>query len=271
MFLFFLVFSFLLGAIIGSFTNCFIWRLHKDESLWGRSYCPHCRHQIAWYDNIPILSFFILGRRCRYCRKKISWQYPIVELSTALLFAGAFSVAVAKFVPEGLDYYSAYLLSDPLFAVYLVKLWLMIFVAMVIFVFDWRWYLIPDKVVLPASALILVLNLFLGFPWLPLLLSGFLGGGFFLAQFVLSRGRWIGGGDIRLGLFWGLAWGSLGYLGMFLLLTYCLGSVIGLGLIAIGKKHWSSKVPLGVFMSLAAVIMIFFSSSLAVWFSELTF
>jgi len=63
------IFIFLFGLIIGSFINCLVWRLHKKETLWGRSYCPHCRKHIAWYDNIPVISFFILRAKCRKCRK----------------------------------------------------------------------------------------------------------------------------------------------------------------------------------------------------------
>ncbi len=80
MIIFITSFVFLLGLIIGSFLNCLIWRLHKKESMLGRSYCPKCGQQIAWYDNIPILSFVFLGGKCRHCRKEISWQYPAVEL-----------------------------------------------------------------------------------------------------------------------------------------------------------------------------------------------
>ena len=108
MFYFFLIFSGILGAIIGSFTNCFIWRLYKEETLGGRSYCPKCRKQIAWYDNIPLLSFFCLGGKCRQCREKISWQYPVVEASAALLFALAFYRLSNALIPGGLDYYNLF-------------------------------------------------------------------------------------------------------------------------------------------------------------------
>jgi prepilin signal peptidase PulO-like enzyme (type II secretory pathway) len=266
---FFLFFSFLFGAVIGSFTNCFVWRLHEKESLWGRSYCPKCRKQIAWYDNIPVLSFLALFGRCRQCGKKISWQYPLVEFSTACLFALSFYFVSREAVPGGFDYYSLFLLSDSRFILTLVKEWLVIFVTTVIFIYDLRWYLIPDSVVLPACLLVFFTNLFLGFNWLMLLFCALIGGGFFLLQFIVSRGRWIGGGDIRLGLLLGLVTGSYELLILAILLTYCIGSIIGLGLVAIGRKHWGSKVPLGVFLAPALVVTIFFGKAIVNWYSGL--
>jgi len=92
-----LLFIFFFGLIIGSFLNCLIWRLHKAETVLGRSYCPHCQHQLAWYDNVPVLSFVLLLGRCRYCHKKISIQYPLVELVTGVLFVLAFSLLNSNF------------------------------------------------------------------------------------------------------------------------------------------------------------------------------
>ncbi|MFA7601286.1 MAG: prepilin peptidase, partial [Patescibacteria group bacterium] len=84
---FFIFFMFLFGLIIGSFLNCLIWRLYKEETVLGRSYCPKCGQELKWYDNIPVLSFIFLKGRCRFCNDKISWQYPLVEIITGLLFA----------------------------------------------------------------------------------------------------------------------------------------------------------------------------------------
>ena len=80
-------FIFLFGLAVGSFLNCVIYRLERGESFFsGRSYCPHCQHVLNWQDLIPVFSFLILKGKCRYCSQKFSWQYPLVELATALLF-----------------------------------------------------------------------------------------------------------------------------------------------------------------------------------------
>ncbi|PIY78427.1 MAG: prepilin peptidase, partial [Parcubacteria group bacterium CG_4_10_14_0_8_um_filter_35_7] len=80
-------FIFIFGLCIGSFLNAVIWRLHRKESFFkGRSYCPKCRHSLGARDLIPLLSFLLLKGKCRYCKEKISWQYPVVELATGLLF-----------------------------------------------------------------------------------------------------------------------------------------------------------------------------------------
>src|SRR3972149_5315706 len=82
-----LIAFFIFGLIIGSFLNVVVYRLRDAETLLGRSFCRHCKHQIRWYDNIPLLSFILLRGECRDCQNKISWQYPAVELMTGALFA----------------------------------------------------------------------------------------------------------------------------------------------------------------------------------------
>ena len=92
---------FLIGLAVGSFLNALIYRLSKDESVlssknsklfgFARSYCPKCKHKLRWYDLIPVLSFIVLKGKCRYCHQKISWQYPLVELTTGILFLSIFN------------------------------------------------------------------------------------------------------------------------------------------------------------------------------------
>jgi prepilin signal peptidase PulO-like enzyme (type II secretory pathway) len=266
LFFYFLFFVFLLGAVIGSFTNCFVWRLHENETLWDRSYCPKCRKQIAWFDNIPVLSFLFLGGRCRQCGKKISWQYPLVEFSTACLFALAFYLTAKSFVGAGDLAENLYLLSDPKFILALVKDWLAIFALTAIFIYDWRWYIIPDKIAIPAALLIFIINLFLGYGWITALACALIGGGFFLAQLLVSQGKWVGGGDIRLGILLGFATARYDELLLAMLLTYSIGSVASIILVIFGKKHWDSKVPLGVFMAPALIITLFFGQRIVDWY-----
>lgn len=266
---FILIFIFLIGLMIGSFTNCFIWRLYKDESLWGRSYCPKCRKNIAWYDNLPILSYFILGRKCRHCKKKISIQYPAVELAMGLLFLVSFWLSLEKMIPEPLNCYNTYLLLQGEFVLTVSRDFFIIFVMVSIFVYDLRWMLIPDKLILPAAGLVFIINLLLGFPVMVLLFLAALGTSFFLIQFVVSRGKWIGGGDLRLGLFMGLAFGSLSLLITSIIFAYCIGSIVGILLILAKKKKWKSKMPLGVFLAMSTILTLFFGNDFVSWYLEL--
>ena len=135
----------------------------------------------------------------------------------------------------------------------------------VIFIYDLRWFLILDKVTLPACILVFLFSCILGANWLNLLISGIIGGSFFFIQFALSRGKWIGGGDIRLGLLMGLALGwPMVMVAIFL--AYFIGSFAGIGLIISGKKKWGSKIPLGVFLSTATIITLFWGEQILNWY-----
>jgi prepilin signal peptidase PulO-like enzyme (type II secretory pathway) len=138
----------------------------------------------------------------------------------------------------------------------------------VIFIYDLRWYLILDIVTLPACLIVFILNLILGFNLWNLLISGIIGGSFFLIQFVISKGKWIGGGDIRLGLLIGLTLGWPGVLTA-IIISYFIGSIVGLGLIAAGKKQWGSEVPLGVFLTVGAIITLFWQTQILNWYFNL--
>jgi prepilin signal peptidase PulO-like enzyme (type II secretory pathway) len=267
---FFLITVFILGLIIGSFLNCLIWRLHKKETILGRSYCPECRRQIFWYDNIPLLSYLLLHGKCRHCQKRISYQYPLVEFVVGALFVLAFFYnfpVQSSFFLDG-QFSMIALLT-------LIRDWLLICVMVIIFVYDLRWYLILDVVSLPASLVFLIFNLVIDYlkfngslpanVWQGLLFSGIIGMSFFLLQFIISKGRWIGGGDIRLGLLMGLALGWPNIL-VALFIAYILGSVVGVGLIMAGKKQWGSQVPFGVFLSVATIISLFWGSQLLNWY-----
>jgi len=211
-----LVNVFAFGLIIGSFLNCLIWRLYQNETVGGRSYCPHCRHLIYWYDNIPLLSFCLLGGKCRHCHNKISWQYPLVELSTAVLFLLTFQADLAS------ANFAALLLRD----------WLLVATLMIIFVYDLRWRLVPITIVWGSAVIIFFLNLYLGVPLISLLFYGALGALFFWLQYILTKKRGVGEGDIWLGLLLGLAFPRGGDLILILLITYITGSAVGLWLIS---------------------------------------
>ncbi len=269
MVIYILVLVFVLGLVIGSFTNCFIWRLYKKESLWNRSYCPKCRGKISWYDNIPLLSYLILKGKCRKCKKAISLRYPIVEFVVAFLFTISFYLNYQDFFKESLSIYNFFLILDSRFLLLFLRDFFVIFVMTVIFIYDLKWMIIPDKVILPACIIVFIINLFLNFSFLSLFFMGIIGASFFLFQFVVSRGRWIGGGDIRLGLFMGLLFGRLDYLITALCLTYFIGSIISIWLLLVKKSQWSSKIPLGIFLSFATIITLFFGREIVSWYLNL--
>ncbi|MCK4554652.1 prepilin peptidase [Candidatus Parcubacteria bacterium] len=266
-----IIFIFLFGLIIGSFLNCLIWRLHQGEGILNRSYCPKCKKQIAWYDNIPILSFIVLRGKCRYCGKAISWQYPIVELVTGALFVMA---VICNLIPRGIAGWDLSQIANFQLLITIIRDWFLIAVMIIIFIYDLRWYLILDIITLPACAIVFILNLIISFQcsqcaqWPNLLISGIIGGSFFLIQFIISRGKWIGGGDIRLGLLMGLALGWPKII-VAIFLAYLIGSVVGVGLLMAGKKKWGSKLPLGVFLSAATVVVLFWGERIVGWYMNL--
>ena len=246
----FYAFVILIGLIIGSFLNCLIWRLYKDENLTGRSYCPKCREMIAWYDNIPLLSFIILGGRCRRCHQSIAWRYPLVELTTAVLFLLTFQQTVA----------------DPNFTLLLTHDWLVVATLLVIFVYDATWQMVPMLLVWPMTAVILVFNLLLGVPILTLLLFGLIGTAFFLIQYVLTRRRGVGEGDIWLGLMLGLTFPSGPLLLVLLVVSYGAGTLVSLILMAVGRKGWKAKIALGPFLAFGAIITLIWGEPLIRYF-----
>ncbi|HXK32331.1 MAG TPA: prepilin peptidase, partial [Candidatus Paceibacterota bacterium] len=147
--LFFTLFIFVFGLVIGSFLNCLIYRLETGGNfLKGRSFCPHCKHILSWQDLIPVFSFLFLKRKCRYCEKPISSQYPLVELFTGFLF-----VLVLNFVFK-IQLFSFENILSLLFLI-VISCFLI-----VIFVFDLKHYIIPDKVVYPAIILSIIYIIF---------------------------------------------------------------------------------------------------------------
>jgi len=248
---------FIFGLIIGSFLNVVIFRLKlKEQFIIGHSKCPNCSHDLGFWDLIPVFSFIFLKAECRYCRASISWQYPAVELSTALLFVFGYyhyfslNAGLITQLPVLLEY-SAYLV----FTCFLT----------VIFVYDFKYYLILDKVSLTAFLAAAFLNILSGKPWQNLLLASLAVGGFFLLQFIVSKGKWIGGGDIRLGLVMGAMLGWPQVLAA-LFLAYILGSIVGLSLVLFKKKGWKSQLPFGTFLAPATLVVYLWGNSLIKWY-----
>lgn len=240
------------GMLIGSFINCLAWRLYQEETILGRSYCPKCLNKIKWYDNIPLISFLILKGKCRSCAKSISWQYPLVELITGLLFGTSFLIFG----------------SEPII---LLKSLVVISILVLVFIFDFRWYLIPVSVLVWGGLIIIALgvvsNLFiLGYYLFSVIVTISLAVVFFGAQYLITKGKGLGEGDIWLGAFLGAAFSNVLDLTVAVLGAYFIGALVAISLVLSGNKKWGSKLPLGVFLSLGGLISLFWGQEIASWY-----
>ena len=266
---------FVFGLIIGSFLNAVIYRIWAKRSfLKGRSFCPYCKHPLSWKDLIPLLSFLILRGKCRYCRKPISWQYPLVEISAGLLFVFSWSYIITEnnflsfnFLPPNGELFSVLSLQNLLAVFYLL---IVSSLLLVIFVYDLKHYIIPDQIIYPA---IIIAGIF---SFLPLpegfnkfsFLSAVLAAGFFLAIVLISRGKWMGMGDVKLAFFMGLFLGFPKILPA-LFLSFLIGAIIGTGLILAKKKTLKSEVPFGPFLIIGTFIALFWGKIIIDWYLNL--
>lgn len=251
---------FIFGLVIGSFLNVVICRLNtKEKILVARSKCPECGAFLKWYDLIPIFSFLIQKGRCRYCHKKISWQYIIIEIITAYLFLLIFNFQFSIF-----NEFSIYQFSNLIF--YLIIYCFLI----IIFVYDLKTYLIPDKIVYPAIIISLIFRLFSIPEFWNYFLSALIPSAFFLLLILVSRGKWMGMGDVKLAFLMGLV---LGWPNIFiaLMLAFCFGAIIGIFLILFGKKKMKSQIPFGPFLSGATIVVMIFDLELFYFFEKLLY
>jgi len=248
----------LLGIAVGSFLNVVVFRVRDNEPLSGRSKCRTCLEPVASIDLIPVLSFFALKGRCRKCASVIEWQYPVVELVTGVMFGllfirAAMGIAIPTFVGD--DELILLFIRDAIIACFLL----------VIFVYDFKYSYILDKFSLPAIVLAFMINASLGMSVESMLMGGLVIGGFFAFQYLVSQGKWVGGGDIRMGILMGVYLGLvLGGLALFL--SYVLGAMIGIFLIIFKHRKPDSHVPFGTFMALATFATLFFGPALLEWY-----
>jgi leader peptidase (prepilin peptidase)/N-methyltransferase len=234
---------FVLGLLIGSFLNVVIWRVPRRESIVKpRSYCPSCRRQIAWYDNVPLVSWLILKRRCRACSEIISLRYVAVEILTGILFVASFTALESSVISR---------LPTPYF-IELIALLVFASISVAIAFIDGKTGLIPNSLVLwgVASALLLDLgtlvqqtnDLAVGRP----LAAGALSFCFFLTIKLISPNG-LGWGDVKLAFPLGMVlgffgWGSLIIGGM---AAFGFASAYSLFLVALRSKRRKSFIYLG--------------------------
>ena len=257
-------FIFILGLFIGSFLNCVIYRLEKNQSfVKGRSYCPHCRHNLSWQDLVPILSFLLLKGKCRYCSEKISIQYPLVEISTALLFLMVFNSQFTVF-----NEFLVFSFQEIISFSYLLACASLL---LVIFVFDLKHFIIPDRIIFSLIAIVFLYRIFTfssfgGF--IAPILSAFGASAFFLVMFLISDGKWMGFGDVKLAFFMGLflGWPNI-LVGLFF--AFAIGAIIGIGLILAEKKTLKSKIPFGPFLIAGVFTAFFWGGGIINWYLNL--
>lgn len=246
----FLVFFF--GLCIGSFMNVCIYRLpHPEKSIvHPRSMCPHCGTSIPFYDNIPLLSYVLLGRRCRQCRTTIPFRYPLVEL-----MGGLFALCIYfrfGLTLNGMVYYA------------------FISTLLVITFIDLDHQIIPDRLTLPGIPVFFIASLTL--PAVSVkdsLLGLLLGGGLLLIigwiYQTITRKEGMGGGDIKLLAMIGVL---LGWQGVFFTIFTAsgIGTIVGLLTMVRQRKDMKLAIPFGPFLSLGAILYVFFGPGIIVWY-----
>lgn len=208
-----IVFFFILGLIFGSFYNVVGQRIPKKESIvYPNSHCTNCNHELAWYENIPVLSYLFLGGKCKSCKAKISPIYPVMELLTGLLFAFA--------------YYKIGLTVELFIALLFISMLVIITVS------DLAYMIIPDKVLIFFLVLLVFARAVEPLtPWWDALLGAVIGFGILFLLAIISKGG-MGGGDIKLFFVLGIVLGTKATL-MTLFLASFVGAVFGIIMIFI--------------------------------------
>jgi leader peptidase (prepilin peptidase)/N-methyltransferase len=239
-----------LGAIIGSFLNVCVHRLPRQQSVaWPPSACPNCGHMLAWYENVPVLSYLVLRARCRKCRAPISARYPIIEALTALMFL------------VGTWYYGPSLL--------LAQRLLFGCVLIVLFAIDLEHHLLPNVITLPAIAIGFIFSFFTEPGWVASLIGIGLGGGLLFAvaeaYYRIRNEEGLGMGDVKM----------LAMIGAFLgwkltivalMMASFTGTLVGIGVLASGRGGMKFALPFGTFLALGAAIAATVGPDLIEWY-----
>ncbi len=276
----------LTGLIFGSFGGATVWRLRarqlKEDLAEGeevdkkeyaqlkqltqtnarsdRSQCLHCHHTLAWYDLIPLVSWLQLRGKCRYCGHQIGWLEPLMELGTVVLFVGSYT-----FWP--------YELTAPLFIVQFI-LWLVACVMLaILFAYDAKWFLLPNRVVFPligvaaAFALLRVVSASDPVAALASVVGACLVlGGIYFVLYAFSRGAWVGFGDVKLGVALGLLIADWQVAFLALFLANLIGCIIVAPALLSKKVTRASHIPFGPMLVAGWLIAGLFGRSLVDWY-----
>lgn len=232
----------------------------------GRSSCDTCQRKLGIDDLVPIVSYFLVRGQCRTCRAPLTIQYPLVEFATGILFV----VAYASIFPSGFINVTVLEIGE------MGRLWFFLAVIIILFVYDWRWMVVPVVPTLVFAAIAYFLNnLFYSATaecvslapcimqsgWFQYALAGGIGALFYFAQYALSRGTWVGSGDIYLGLLFGIMTGYPGIL-IVLFFAYMIGAAISVFLMLFFGYGRKSAVPFGPFLAAGTAIVLLYQDSL---------
>lgn len=251
----------LTGLATGALMNAFVARSPGGQAVLSRRACSVCAHPVAVADMMPVVGNVRLRGQCRKCRAVVPWHYAVAEGAVGALFVlFAARIIFNVWIPE-------YVVSSEYFLLFLRDALLSIFLVY-IFMFDALASVIPDKLSLPAISIALVTNLMLGIPASHILFGALLIAGFFAFQTLASAGKWVGGGDVRVGFLMGALLGP--WLGVgALVLSYMLGACIGLHLLFFRRAKITDHVPFGTFMVIATLIMMVWGEYVLGWYFTL--
>lgn len=254
------LFLFIFGLFVGSFLNVLVDRFQNNENfLTGRSRCDYCKKTLSWYDLIPLFSFLSTNGKCRYCRQKLSFFYPATELATGVLFALTYFSIINNQLSIINLFYSLFIVSS----------------MIVVFFSDLKFGIIPDKVVIPAVFITLMMLIFFPgslvtdplysfisvstntYSTLPYyLLSAVISCLLFLFLFLGTRGKAMGFGDVKFAFVLGLVLGPAATI-IALYVAFLTGAGVGLILILWKKKKLKTAIPFGPFLVLGFLISYF--------------
>jgi leader peptidase (prepilin peptidase)/N-methyltransferase len=258
MYYIYILILFIVGISFGSFINAFVWRFHQNQLskkknkkysiVNGRSMCPNCEHQLAALDLVPVFSWIFLAGKCRYCHKKISISYPAIEIFTALIFIISFIYWPIPFNVQGIT---------------LLVIWLIILTGLITLgLYDIKYMLLPNRIIIFLFCLVIlqiVVSLIFfdkNYHYIINSIVGFVvGGGIFYILFQISKGDWIGGGDIKLGALLGLYLGNGNLAILMIFIASLIGTIFAIPLIIRGKLGPRSHIPYGPYLILATIIL----------------
>ncbi len=252
-----------LGLSLGSFVNALVWRVHEKRNWFNdRSVCTNCNHVLSPKDLVPIASWIILRGKCRYCKHKISSQYPIIESLVTILFILSYVLWPTSF-------------NSIEFVIF--SMWLVLVTGLIaLAVYDLHYMLLPTKMIYSLLILAIamsVIRVVISSNPVSVLLNMLFGslaiGGVFYALYAISKGKWIGGGDVRLGFLLGLLVSTPGRSFLLVFIASLIGSVVAVLLLSAKKIKPKNLIPFGPFLITALFIVQFWGQDILNWYKGL--